>query len=143
MSEGHGTFATALNCMDGRTQIPVIEWVKKEFHVDYVDTITEPGIDAVLASGNEGGEKSVDEWQGILRDSVRRRIGISTGKHLSKAIVIVGHDGCAGNPVDKEQHLVHIRSAVDLVKSWVASEITVLGLWCATDDSGNWQVTKI
>ena len=33
------TFATAINCMDGRVQIPVIEYLKKEFKVDYVDMI--------------------------------------------------------------------------------------------------------
>ncbi len=32
-------FITAINCMDGRTQIPVIEFLKKNFQVDYVDMI--------------------------------------------------------------------------------------------------------
>jgi hypothetical protein len=29
-----GNFATAINCMDGRTQEPIINWAKKEFNVD-------------------------------------------------------------------------------------------------------------
>ncbi|WP_242850643.1 carbonic anhydrase [Clostridium lundense] len=44
-------FGTALNCIDGRTQIPVIKWMKENFHVDYVDLITEPGMDKVLSQG--------------------------------------------------------------------------------------------
>jgi hypothetical protein len=46
-------FATALNCMDGRVQIPIIEFLKKKFKVDYVDMITEPGIDKILAEENK------------------------------------------------------------------------------------------
>jgi hypothetical protein len=46
-------FATALNCMDGRVQITIIEFLKKKFKVDYVDMITEPGIDKILAEGNK------------------------------------------------------------------------------------------
>ncbi len=42
-------FGTALNCIDGRTQIPIINWLKENFDVDYVDLITEPGMDKVLA----------------------------------------------------------------------------------------------
>ena len=45
------TFATAINCMDGRTQEPIISWAKKAFEVDYVDAITEPGPDKILAEG--------------------------------------------------------------------------------------------
>jgi hypothetical protein len=41
-----GRFAAAINCMDGRAQLPVIEWLKRECGVDYVDTITEPGPDS-------------------------------------------------------------------------------------------------
>ena len=42
-------FCTAINCMDGRTQEPVIAFVKKRFGIDCVDMITEPGPDKILA----------------------------------------------------------------------------------------------
>jgi hypothetical protein len=32
-----GKFATAVNCMDGRTQQPVLGWAKEKFQVDYVE----------------------------------------------------------------------------------------------------------
>ncbi len=37
------SFCTAINCMDGRTQLPVIEFLKNKLSVEYVDTVTEPG----------------------------------------------------------------------------------------------------
>lgn len=47
MSEG--TFAAVINCMDGRTQVPVIEFMKSRCGVDYVDMVTEPGPVKILA----------------------------------------------------------------------------------------------
>jgi len=41
-------FAAAINCVDGRTQIPVMEWMKKNCRVDYVDMVTEPGPVKIL-----------------------------------------------------------------------------------------------
>ena len=46
-------FATAINCMDGRAQEPVIEYMKKSYGVDYVDMITEPGPNRILAENKE------------------------------------------------------------------------------------------
>jgi len=50
----HKRFATAINCMDGRTQEPVITWIKKNYHVDFVDMITEPGPVKYLAREPQG-----------------------------------------------------------------------------------------
>ena len=43
-----GTFATAINCMDGRIQMSVNEFIRKEYGVNYVDTITLAGPCKVL-----------------------------------------------------------------------------------------------
>ena len=40
-----GKFATSVSCMDGRIQIPLNKWIKENYSADYVDTITEPGVD--------------------------------------------------------------------------------------------------
>jgi len=37
------SFCTAINCMDGRTQLPVNEFMRRKLGVAYVDTITEAG----------------------------------------------------------------------------------------------------
>src|SRR5260221_2454579 len=43
-----GTFGTAINCMDGRVQTPIADWVKMHFSVTLVDMITEAGADGNL-----------------------------------------------------------------------------------------------
>ena len=40
-----GKFATSVSCMDGRIQIPLNKWIKENYSADFVDTITEPGVD--------------------------------------------------------------------------------------------------
>ena len=37
-------FATSVSCMDGRIQIPITRWIKANYAVDYVDSITESGM---------------------------------------------------------------------------------------------------
>jgi len=81
-------FGTALNCIDGRTQIPIIKWFKENSNVDYVDLITEPGVDKVLSQGN---------WAEI--DRVKDKVIISINAHNSNIVAVVGHYDCAANPV--------------------------------------------
>jgi hypothetical protein len=35
--------------MDSRVQLPVIQWIKENYNVNFVDLITEPGMGGVLA----------------------------------------------------------------------------------------------
>ncbi len=121
-------FGTAINCMDGRVQIPVIKWLKKECKVDYVDMITEPGPNKILAE-----EK---DKTSIL--SIKRRVEISVEKHNSKIIALIAHHDCAGNPVEKEIQLKHLLSAIQTIKSW-DFDAQIIGLW--VDE--NWDVHKV
>jgi len=122
-----GTFATAINCMDGRTQEPVNNWMKKEFKVNYVDSVTEPGPDKILAEGSSS-----------LVESIKNRVLISVEKHGSKNIVLVSHHDCAGNPVSKEKHLKQLEESLNLISSWNL-DVNVFGVW--VDE--NWNVNKI
>jgi hypothetical protein len=122
-----GTFVTAINCLDGRTQEPVNRWLRFEFIADYVDTITEPGPDGLLA---EGAAEAVE--------SIKRRVLISVEKHGSRVIAVVAHHDCAGNPVSKAAHLDQLRRSIALIQSWhLPAE--VVGLW--VDD--RWQVRTL
>ena len=49
------SFATAINCLDGRVQEPVAKFLKKKFGASYVDAITAPGPVKVITnkSGSE------------------------------------------------------------------------------------------
>jgi len=122
-----GTFATVVNCMDGRTQLPAIDWMKREYGVDFVDQITEPGADGIMSSGDEAGIASI-----------KKRVLISVEKHGSKVVAIVGHHDCAGNPVSKSEHERHVDDAVSLVKSWNLP-VQVIGLWIGE----SWQAERI
>lgn len=115
---GKKTFATAINCMDGRAQLPVIDYVRRRFAVDFVDSITEPGPDGVLS-------QTVDE---ATIDSIRRRVEISVREHGSKHIAAVGHHDCAGNPVEERVHFEQIKRSVESVRSWQYG-CDVIGLW--------------
>ena len=121
-------FATAINCMDGRVQIPVIEWLKRQYGVDYVDMITEPGPERLLAEGKD--------QTGI--ESIQKRLEISVTRHNSSLVAIVGHHDCARNPADKETQLEQILSAIETVESW-NFEVEVIGL--RVDE--NWEVCEV
>ncbi len=120
-------FVTAINCMDGRMQLPVIEWMKATYDADYVDMITEPGPDRILS-----------ETGHPLTESIRRRVLISVERHGSKVIAVVAHDDCAGNPVSKEEHLEMLRGAVRTVESWELGA-RIVGLWVGGE---RWQVEE-
>ncbi|NGX48718.1 MAG: hypothetical protein K940chlam5_00308 [Candidatus Anoxychlamydiales bacterium] len=111
-------FATAINCMDGRVQLPVIHWLKKEAQVDYVDMITEPGPNKVLSENKDR----------IVIESIKKRVEISTKRRILKLIAIVGHFDCLGNPAKKDTQLKEIRSAIEVVKSWNL-DAKIIGLW--------------
>jgi len=110
--------------MDGRTQSPVIEWVKRDYGVDYVDTITEPGPVRILAECADP----------AALESIRRRLIISATKHGSRRVAIVAHTDCAGHPVDKQTQLGQLRLAAATVLSWdMGVQVDMLWLgesWC-------------
>ena len=46
-------FAAAINCMDGRIQIPVIEYMRSNYMIDCLDIITEAGPIRILSEGTD------------------------------------------------------------------------------------------
>jgi len=110
-------FGTALNCIDGRTQIPIINWLKENFDVDYVDLITEPGMDKVLAQD-----------QLAIIERLKENVIISITAHKSNVVAVSGHYDCAANPVSDREHFNDIIASTQIVKSW-GLPVTVVGLW--------------
>jgi hypothetical protein len=121
-------FCTAINCMDGRVQLPVIHYLQKAFRVEYVDTITEAGPSLVLAQ-----REDADLVQGILD-----RVRISIERHRSVGIAIIGHADCAGNPAPYADQRAHIMSSVRFLRSRYEGT-KVIGLWV----DGDWQVHEV
>ena len=120
-----GKFATSVTCMDGRIQTPLANWIKENYSVDYVDTITEPGVDKKVAESND-------------LESIKTKVGISINAHGSGLIVVSGHYDCAGNPVSDDEHIAHIKKGVEIINSWNLG-VKVIGAWV----DGDWKVNPV
>ena len=120
-----GVFGTSISCMDGRIQIPLSNWIKKNYSVDYVDTITEPGVDKKIAAG-------------LDLESIKTKVDISVNAHKSKLIVVSGHYDCAANPVSDEEHIALVKKGVEALSSWNL-DVKLVGVWVDKD----WNVNLV
>jgi hypothetical protein len=112
-------FGTAINCIDGRTQEVVIDYMKQKYNIDGVDMVTFPGADGLFSN-----EQNLPEIVALIR----RAVSISIERHGSQIIALVGHYDCAGNAGDREHHNKHIRRAMQEVSSWNLNT-QVIGLY--------------
>ena len=118
------SFCTAINCMDGRTQLPVNEYLRRKLNTPYVDTITEPGPVRILAEAPDS----------ALAESILSRVEISVKKHGSQCVAVVGHWDCTGNAVPEGRQ----KEQLDLAVRFVAARypnVRVVGLW--VDSTGS------
>jgi len=112
-------FATAINCMDGRVQKPVAEYIQKNFSVDYVDMITEPGPNKILSEGKDI----------AIIESLKRKVEISVEKHNSQVVAIAAHYDCAGNPENEDGQKKHLQEAVNVITAWGFPVKKIIALW--------------
>ncbi len=112
------TFCTALNCIDGRIQLPVIAYLRDRFNAEFVDTITEPGMSLVLA----------EQDNTVLVQSILAKLKISVEKHNSVGVAIVGHHDCLVNQASKDEQIVHIQDALNYMPPQY-DKIKIIGLW--------------
>jgi hypothetical protein len=120
-----GKFATSVSCIDGRIQFPLAKWIKENYSVDYVDAITEPGVDKKIVANSD-------------LESIKTKVGISINAHQSELIVISGHHDCAGNPVSDEEHIAQIKKGVEIISSWNLS-VKIIGVWI----DGSWSINLL
>lgn len=109
-------FVTCLNCIDGRVQLPVINWILENYDVKYVDMITSPGVDGVFSNRNS-------DVSDILE-----KVSFSHEGHSTELIFIVGHHDCLANPVENEKHNKQIINSVERIKESY-SQCNIIGLW--------------
>jgi len=128
MNTAAQTFVTAINCIDGRVQEPVSDYLKKNFRADFVDDITHPGTDKFFAQGTQ---KYLDE--------IKHELDISVNAHGSKVVAVSGHYECAANPISKEDHIAEIKKAVEIITSWEFQLDKVIGLYVNED----WEIEKV
>ncbi len=122
------SFYTVVNCMDGRVQLPVINYIMDRFGVDYVDSITEPGPNRLMAQDADS----------VVVRGILEKIGISLHRHKSRGVALVGHHDCAGNPSKKGEQVEQLRKAMAVVKKEFP-DIDVIMLWVNND----WEVEEV
>lgn len=111
------SFVTAINCMDGRVQLPVIEYLRDRFDAAYVDVITEPAPNRILAGREQPGS-----------GSIFRRVDISTACHGSRRIAVVGHADCSGNPAGCDEQNAQTRTAAGILRERYP-DAEIVALW--------------
>ncbi len=114
--------------MDGRVQLPVIQYLQKRFNVKYVDSITEAGPNLILAKQNNA----------ALVQAILEKLRISIDKHNSVGIAVVGHQDCTGNPAPYDEQIAYIKKSVQFLCSQYGNT-KVIGLWVDSD----WEVHEV
>jgi len=118
------SFYTAVNCMDGRIQLPVINYLKERFKAEYIDSVTEAGPVLYLAEYTDSQQTK----------SILQRIDISINNHKSKGIAVVAHHDCAGNPADEKRQISQLQEAINFLATRFAN-VEITGLWVGSDFS--------
>ena len=122
------SFCTVINCMDGRVQRSVLEYMMERFDAPYVDTITASGPNGILSR-----QEDVHAVRAILEC-----LEVSVHKHDTVGIAIVGHYDCGGNPGDEDHQNRDTRSAVRFLQAKYADR-DVIGLYV----NDTWRVEEI
>jgi hypothetical protein len=128
MAEGEMRFCTAVNCMDGRVQRPVLDFLSSLFMADFVDQVTEAGPAGVLAADPES----------ALSQSIYSRIRVSVKAHGSIGIGVVAHYDCAGNPKPEAEQREDLRRSVKAIRARFPRQ-RVVPLWV----DRHWQVSEV
>ena len=121
-------FCTAVTCMDGRIQLPVIKYLTWRFSANYVDSITEVGPNLILSK-----KTNIQ-----LVESIVSRLNTSINKHDSAGVAIVGHFDCAGNTASNSEQINQIELSVKFIQQQFKG-LEVIGLW--VDE--NWKVSEV
>lgn len=122
-------FGTVINCIDGRVQIPVLEYLKAHSDADYFDACNEAGPVKILS-------ERVDTCRMV---ALKEQIRLSVEDHGSRIITLVGHYDCTGNPVDRERKVEQMKDALSYLQRAYGEEILYLGLYV----NENWKVEEI
>ena len=119
-------FGTVLNCMDGRTQRKVADFLLPRFGVRHLDTITTAGTVRHLAIDTD------------TTPSLLANLAVSVDQHGSRHIAVVAHHDCAGNPVAERQQRQEVEIAVERLGG-LYPDTEVIGLWIGS----NWIVERV
>lgn len=98
-------FAVAITCIDGRIHHAVQDGLRRRLGVDFLDVVTLPGPDLVLA---QTPHQATAVWHAVQ---------VSLDKHAAERVVLVGHTDCAANPASPGTHRAQIGQAVATLRA--------------------------
>lgn len=119
-------FGTILQCMDGRPQRKVADYLTTSFGVRNLDTITTAGMVRHLAEDTD--------QTGTILDN----LNLSIDQHGSQKVAVVAHHDCAGNPVSDQAQKQQVGAAVARLES-LYPDVELAGFWL----DENWIVERI
>lgn len=129
-------FVSSIGCMDGRDRA-AIAVLASGYYVD--DVCTGPGTVGILAHAGHPDHVAYTE-------KFRRQVAVSYGKHGSRTLYVSGHDGCAGHPVEENEHKSDILAAAAFARGILAdlgyADMQVVPVWNAPQD-GVWTATLL
>lgn len=100
------TFAASIQCIDGRIHDAIFSYIRGNYDIKYIDIISEPGIDGILADEN------------ITHiDSIIRKVQVCVDVHQVKEVFLSAHYNCLANPGTKEEHLVQMNKSLEKLKA--------------------------
>lgn len=109
-------YGTVLECMDGRTQRKIADYLTTSFGVRNLDTITTAGAVRHLAENTEQTKTLLDN------------LAISVQNHGSNQIAVVAHHDCLGNPAPDNTQKAQLGQAIARIRD-LYPDAEVTGLW--------------
>lgn len=120
---------TVINCIDGRIQYPVLDFLKKNYEMDYFDSLTEAGPLKILS-------ERTDKCRLF---SLKEQISTSIEENGSRFIALVGHHDCTDNQEERVGQEKQIDKVLKYLKKAYGDEITYVGLYV----NEHWEVEEI
>ena len=112
-------FGTVINCIDGRVQYPVMDYLKKTYNLEFFDAANEAGPLLTLT-------KKTDKCRLI---SLKEQIRTSLEEHNSKFIALIGHHDCTDNPGDRSFQEGQMDEALIYLQRAFGEDLTLVGLY--------------
>jgi hypothetical protein len=113
-------------------QRPVVDYLRRQYGVDYVDLITEPGPERAMT----------DPARTEIQAAIRRNASFSVAGHDAELIAVTAHDDCLGNDADSTTRLAQLRAARQVVTGWDLG-VEVIALWVHMDGNVEESATAI
>ncbi len=110
---------TVINCLDGRIQYPVLDFLRNNYNIKFVDAVTEAGPLKILT-------ERTDKCRLF---SLKEQILTSLELNGSKFIAVVGHYDCRGNPEERDVQEKQIDNALEYLRKAYGDEIIYVGIY--------------